>query len=73
MSVLKAPLGPVTVVVAVDPGKVMNRVWVSDGTGWLEQPMSVPVSCAGVEQVQRLLDAHHSAVAGNESYKFHLP
>lgn len=63
MSVLKAPLDPATVVVAVDPGKVMNRVWVSDGTGWLEQPMSVPVSCAGVEQVQRLLDAHHSAVA----------
>jgi transposase len=63
MSVLKAPLDPATVVVAVDPGKVMNRVWVSDGTGWLEQPMSVPVSCAGVEQVQRLLDAHQSAVA----------
>ena len=41
----------------------MNRVWVSDGTGWLEPPVSVPVSCAGVEQLQRLLNAHPSAVA----------
>ena len=63
MSVLKAPFDPATVVVAVAPGKVMNRVWASHGTGWLEQPMSVPVSCAGVEQLQRLLDAHHPAVA----------
>lgn len=63
MSMLKVPLAPATVVVAVDPGKVMNRVWVSDGTGWLEQPVSVPVSCAGVDHVQRLLDAHRSALA----------
>ena len=63
MSMLKVPLAPATVVVAVDPGKVMNRVWVSDGTGWLEQPVSVPVSCAGVDHVQRLLDAHRSVLA----------
>ena len=63
MSVLKAPLDPATVVVAVDPGKVVNRVWVSDGRGWLESPVSVPVSCAGVEQLQRLLNAHPSVVA----------
>ncbi len=60
---LKVPLDPSTVVVAVDPGKVMNRVWVSDGTGWLERPVSVPVSCAGVEQVQQLLTAHPSTCA----------
>lgn len=41
----------------------MNRVWVSDGTGWLEKPVSVPVSRAGLEQVQRLPDAHPSVVA----------
>ena len=46
---LKVALDPATVVVAVDPGKASNRVWVSDGTGWLEQPVSVPVSSAGVE------------------------
>ena len=33
MAVLQAALEPSTVVVAVDPGKVMNRVWVSNGTG----------------------------------------
>ena len=63
MSVLKAALDPATVVVAVDPGKVMNRVWVSDGSGWLEQPRSVPVSLAGVEQVLQLVLAHLSSVA----------
>jgi transposase len=60
---LKMVLDPATVVVAVDPGKVSNRVWVSDGTGWLEQPVSVPVSSAGVEQVELLLAAHSSAVS----------
>lgn len=63
MAVVKAPLDPSTVVVAVDPGKVMNRVWVSDGSGWLEQPVSVPVSGAGVEQVERLVLAHLSGLA----------
>jgi len=62
MSVLKVPLDPATVVVAVDPGKVMNRVWVSDGTGWLEEPVSVAVSCVGVEQVERLVWAHPSVL-----------
>jgi transposase len=60
VSVLKTALDPATVVVAVDPGKVMNRVWVSDGSGWLEQPRSVPVSEAGVEQVLGLVLAHPS-------------
>lgn len=60
---LKAVLDPATVVVAVDPGKVSNRVWVSDGTGWLEQPVSVPVSLAGVEAVERLLAAHPSGLS----------
>jgi hypothetical protein len=35
MSLLQAALEPSTLVVAVDPGKVMNRVWVSDGSGLL--------------------------------------
>ena len=62
MAMLKVALDPATVVVAVDPGKVSNRVWVSDGTGLLEQPVSVPVSRAGVEQVERMLDAHPSVL-----------
>lgn len=63
MSMLKVALDPATVVVAVDPGKVSNRVWISDGTGWLEQPVSVPVSLAGVEQVEQLLASHLSGMS----------
>lgn len=45
MSVLQVALDPATLVVAVDPGKVLNRVWVSDGSGLLVDPVSVPVRC----------------------------
>ena len=43
MSILDVALDPSTVVVAVDPGKVMNRVWVSNGLGLLEDPVTLPV------------------------------
>jgi hypothetical protein len=33
MPILEVALDPATVIVAVDPGKVLNRVWVSNGTG----------------------------------------
>jgi hypothetical protein len=36
MSMLEVALNPATVIVAVDPGKVVNRVWVSNGTGLRE-------------------------------------
>jgi hypothetical protein len=44
---LQAPLGTSALVVAIDPGKVMNRVWVSDGEGLVIEPVPVPVSRAG--------------------------
>jgi hypothetical protein len=55
MSVLEVALDPATVIVAVDPGKVMNRVWVSNGTGLLAEPMSLPVSREGVGVLEHLL------------------
>ena len=58
MSMLGVALDPATVVVAVDPGKVMNRVWVSDGTGLLEKPVSLPVARAGIESLEAMLAAH---------------
>lgn len=61
MSVLGVVLDPATVVVAVDPGKVMNRVWVSDGTGLLEKPASLPVIRTGIEGLEALLAAHPGA------------
>lgn len=53
---LQAPLAPSTLVVAIDPGKVMNRVWVSDGEGLVTDPVSMPVSRAGVENLERTVN-----------------
>jgi len=58
MSILDVALDPATVVVAVDPGKVTNRVWLSDGSGLLEQPVSLPVARVGVEGLEAMLAAH---------------
>ena len=44
---LDVALDPVTVAVAVDPRNVMNRVWVSNGDGLLEVPVSLPAATAG--------------------------
>ena len=56
MSVLEVALDPATVIVAVDPGKVINRVWISDGSGLLEDPMSLPVSRDGISQLELALN-----------------
>lgn len=58
MAILDVVLDPATVVVAVDPGKVMNRVWVSNGTGLLEEPVSLPVARAGIAELERMLEVH---------------
>lgn len=55
MSLLQMALDPATVVVAVDPGKVVNRVWVTDGSGLLEQPLSLPVSQAGILRLEAVV------------------
>lgn len=60
MSVLDVALDPTTLVVAVDPGKVMNRVWVSDGSGLLADPVSLPVSRAGIDSLELLVRRHGS-------------
>ncbi|HET8526553.1 MAG TPA: IS110 family transposase [Actinomycetota bacterium] len=61
MAILEVALDPATVVVAVDPGKVLNRVWVSNGAGLLEDPVSLPVSREGIGRLERLLGAHATA------------
>ena len=50
MSVLEVALDPATVIVAVDPGKAFNRVWISNGSGMLVDPMSLSVSREGIAQ-----------------------
>jgi transposase len=58
MGMLEVALDPATVVVAVDPGKVMNRVWVSNGIGLLEDPVSLPVARSGIAALEKMLAAH---------------
>lgn len=58
MDMLDVALDPATVIVAEDPGKVMNTVWASNGTGLLEQPVSLPVSRPGIWTVETMLAGH---------------
>lgn len=58
MTILEVALDPATVIVAVDPGKVMNRVWVSNGAGLLEEPVWLPVSREGIGRLERLIATH---------------
>ncbi len=58
MSVLKVVLDPATVIVAVDPGKEFNRVWISDGSGLLVDPMSLAVSRESISQLELALNKH---------------
>jgi transposase len=48
-----------TLVVAIDPGKVSNRVWMSTGeAGEVVPPMSLPVLRPGLDRLQRLVADH---------------
>jgi len=61
MSMLGVALDPATVIVAVDPGKVLNRVWMSNGAGMLAAPVSLPVAREGISQLERMLEEHAAA------------
>lgn len=61
MSFLKVALQPSALVVAVDPGKVSNRVWLSDGSGMVVDPVSMPVSREGIASLERLVVQHGPA------------
>ena len=36
----------------------MNRVWVSNGSGLLEEPVSLPVARSGIAALERMLAEH---------------
>jgi transposase len=44
------------VIVAVDPGKVVNRVWVTTAAGLVGAPVSLSSSRAGMERLASLID-----------------
>ena len=58
MPMLQVALEPSTAVVAIDPGKVANRVWLSNGSGPLAEPVSMPVSRAGIAGLEQLVSGH---------------
>lgn len=54
--VLRSVLDQRTLAVAIDPGKVEQRVWLATGEGGLiGEPVSLPLSQAGVERLDRLI------------------
>jgi hypothetical protein len=46
------------VIVAIDPGKVLNRVWVTDRAGLVCEPVSLPTSREGIEALEHLVGSH---------------
>lgn len=76
MSVLGIALDPSTVIVAVDPGKAFNRVWISDGSGSLAEPMLLPVSRDGISRLEAELGQHGGVepiIAVEASGSLHRP
>jgi hypothetical protein len=62
-SLLQEALPAETLVVAVDPGKVANRVWLASGAcGLIGDPVSLPTLRDGVDELERLVA--RSGVAG---------
>lgn len=59
---LREPLGD-GVIVAVDPGKTVNRVWVTDRQGLVGEPLSVPTSREGIDLVERLVGEREAVFA----------
>lgn len=63
VELLRQAVPAAALVVAVDPGKVSNRVWLTSGErGLIGQPVSLPVLREGVQALARLVRA--SEVAG---------
>ncbi len=59
MGLLQEALPASTLVVAIDPGKVSNRVWLSTGeAGEVAPPLSLPVLRPGLERLHRLVVDH---------------
>jgi transposase len=63
-SVLRGVLDQRTLAVAIDPGKVANRVWLTTGErGLIAEPVTLPVFRRGVDELCRLIS--NSGVAGS--------
>jgi hypothetical protein len=55
------------VIVAIDPGKVLNRVWVTSGEGMVGEPLSLPTSRSGVDRLASVVAAESDPVFALEA------
>lgn len=63
MDLLRREVPATSLVVAVDPGKAFNRVWLTTGErGLIGEPVTLPVLRDGLDELQRLIAS--SGVAG---------
>ncbi|QEC49561.1 transposase [Baekduia soli] len=63
MNLLRREVPAASLVVAVDPGKAFNRVWLTSGErGLIGEPVTLPVLREGIDELERLIAA--SGVGG---------
>lgn len=55
------------VIVAIDPGKVLKRVWVTTGEGMVGEPLSLPTSRCGVDRLASVVAAGSDPVFALEA------
>jgi transposase len=55
------------VIVAIDPGKVVHRVWVTTGAGLVGEPVSLPTSREGLARLGVLLDGREEPLFAVEA------
>jgi hypothetical protein len=56
LDLLRTEVPASSLVVAIDPGKAFNRVWLTSGErGMIGEPVSLPVLREGVDELQRLI------------------
>ena len=64
MDLLRREVPATSLVVAIDPGKAFNRVWLTSGErGLIGEPVTLPVLREGVDELERLID--DSGVVGS--------
>ena len=58
MDLLRREVPATSLVVAIDPGKAFNRVWLTTGTqGLIGEPVSLPVLREGIDELASLIAA----------------
>jgi transposase len=63
LDLLRGEVPRTSLVIAIDPGKAFNRVWLTSGElGLIGEPVTLPVLRDGVDELARLIDA--SGVSG---------